>query len=101
MWSTRRRWSRSSAAAVGAPRFPSAVPPWAGCPWDRARSTRPPISGGWGWIPGPLAIVAGRPAVDVVYAPALVAFIGGGGWGASLSIGGPAVGWVPLGPPME
>ena len=55
-------------------------------------------SGGWGWIPGPLAIVAGRPAVDVVYAPALVAFIGGGGWGASLSIGGPAVGWVPLGP---
>jgi hypothetical protein len=33
-----------------------------------------------------------------VYAPALVAFIGGGGWGASLSFGGPAVGWVPLGP---
>jgi hypothetical protein len=57
------------------------------------------VAGGWGWIPGPLAIVAGRPAVAaVVYAPALVAFIGGGGWGASLSIGGPAVGWVPLGP---
>src|ERR1035438_5188016 len=55
-------------------------------------------SGGWGWIPGPMAIVAGRPAVAVVYAPALVAFIGGGGWGASLSIGGPAVGWVALGP---
>ena len=55
-------------------------------------------SGAWGWIPGPMAISAGRPAVAVVYAPALVAFIGGGGWGASLSIGGPAVGWVPLGP---
>ena len=55
-------------------------------------------SGGWGWIPGPMAIVAGRPSVAVVYAPALVAFIGGGGWGASLSIGGPAVGWVALGP---
>lgn len=57
------------------------------------------VSGGWGWIPGPVAIVAGGPAmVRPVYAPALVAFIGGGGWGASLSIGGPAVGWVPLGP---
>jgi hypothetical protein len=56
-------------------------------------------NGGWGWVPGPMAIMAGRPSVAaVVYAPALVAFIGGGGWGASLSIGGPAVGWVPLGP---
>jgi hypothetical protein len=57
------------------------------------------VSGGWGWIPGPLAIVAGGPAMMTpVYAPAMVAFIGGGGWGASLSFGGPAVGWVPLGP---
>jgi hypothetical protein len=57
------------------------------------------IAGGWGWTPGPLAIRAGGPAMmAAVYAPALVAFIGGGGWGASLSIGGPAVGWVPLGP---
>jgi hypothetical protein len=46
-----------------------------------------------------MAIVAGGPpAVSIVYAPALVAFIGGGGWGASLSFGGAAVGWVPLGP---
>ncbi len=52
----------------------------------------------WGWIPGPMAIGGGGPAVVPVYAPALVAFIGGGGWGVSLSIGGPAVGWVPLGP---
>jgi len=57
------------------------------------------IGGGWGWIPGPSGIVAGGPAVAaVVYAPALVAFIGGDSWGVSLSFGGPAVGWVPLGP---
>ncbi len=57
------------------------------------------FGGGWGWIPGPVAIVAGGPPMLApVYAPALVAFIGGGGWGASLSFGGPAVGWVPLGP---
>ena len=57
------------------------------------------IGGAWGWIPGPVAIVAGGPApFRPVYAPALVAFIGGGGFGLSLSIGGPAVGWVPLGP---
>ncbi|MGA2131485.1 MAG: DUF6600 domain-containing protein [Bryobacteraceae bacterium] len=57
------------------------------------------IGSGWGWIPGPVAIVAGGPpAMQTVWAPALVAFIGGGGWGASLSFGGPAVGWVPLGP---
>jgi hypothetical protein len=53
---------------------------------------------GWGWIPGPVAIVAGGSPMAAVYAPALVAFIGGGGWGASLSFGGPAVGWVALGP---
>jgi len=55
--------------------------------------------GGWGWIPGPVGIMGGgAPMMAPVYAPALVAFIGGGGWGASLSFGGAAVGWVPLGP---
>jgi len=70
--------------------------PWGFAPCHYGRWAY--ANGGWGWIPGPLAIVGGRAAVAVVYAPALVAFIGGGGWGASLSIGGPAVGWVPLGP---
>ena len=56
------------------------------------------MGGGWGWIPGPVAIGVGGPAVMPVYAPALVAFIGGGGFGMSLSFGSPAVGWVPLGP---
>ncbi len=57
------------------------------------------FGGGWGWIPGPVAMAGGGPPLmRPVYAPALVAFIGGGGWGASLSFGGPAVGWVSLGP---
>ena len=42
----------------------------------------------WCWVPGPVAV---RP----VYAPALVAFVGGVG----ISIGGgPGVGWFPLAP---
>jgi len=42
----------------------------------------------WCWVPGPVAV---RP----VYAPALVAFVGG----VSISIGGgPGVGWFPLAP---
>ncbi len=54
------------------------------------------VSGRWGWIPGPVAV---RP----VYAPALVAFVGGGGgfrFAASVGGGGggPAVAWFPLGP---
>jgi hypothetical protein len=45
----------------------------------------------WCWVPG--AYVA-RP----VYAPALVAWVGNAGWGVSVQIGGPSVGWVPLAP---
>ncbi|HVZ20444.1 MAG TPA: DUF6600 domain-containing protein, partial [Vicinamibacterales bacterium] len=44
----------------------------------------------WGWCPGPRHVRA-------VYAPAMVAFVGGAGWGVSVSTGGP-VGWFPLGP---
>jgi hypothetical protein len=47
--------------------------------------------GRWGWVPGPHEV---RP----VYAPALVAWVGGGpGFGASIGIGGGGVGWVALG----
>jgi hypothetical protein len=51
------------------------------------------IGNRWGWCPG-------RRSSDVaIYAPALVGFIGGGGWGTSISIGGGGpVGWFPLGP---
>ncbi|MDP9159264.1 MAG: FecR domain-containing protein, partial [Acidobacteriota bacterium] len=45
----------------------------------------------WGWTPGP-------PDVRPVYAPALVAWVGGAAWGASVSFGGgEGVGWFPLG----
>ena len=46
----------------------------------------------WCWVPGPRAVQA-------VYAPALVAFVGGSNFGVSVSVGGGgAVGWFPLGP---
>ena len=47
----------------------------------------------WGWCPGERD---GR----AIYAPAMVAFVGGGGWGTDISIGigGGPIGWFPLGP---
>jgi hypothetical protein len=44
----------------------------------------------WGWIPGPISV---RP----VYAPALVAFVGGNNFSIGISTGRP-IGWFPLGP---
>jgi hypothetical protein len=45
----------------------------------------------WGWAPGPIYV---RP----YYSPALVAWFGGGGWGASIGFGfGGGYGWCPLG----
>ena len=49
------------------------------------------VSSGWGWVPGPRHL---RP----VFAPALVAFVGGSGWRLTVSTGGPPIGWFPLGP---
>ena len=52
------------------------------------------IRGSWGWVPGP-------PREQAVYAPALVAFIGGGNLRVSVTSGGAAaaaVGWFPLAP---
>jgi len=46
----------------------------------------------WCWVPGPASI---RP----VYAPALVAFVGGPSFSVGIAVGGsPVVGWFPLGP---
>jgi hypothetical protein len=45
---------------------------------------------GWVWVPGR---VVARP----IYAPALVAFVGGSHWSISAGVGG-GVGWFPLGP---
>jgi hypothetical protein len=51
-------------------------------------------NGFWGWSPGPPVVAVVRP----VYAPALVAFVGGPHFGVSVSFGGGgAVGWFPLG----
>jgi len=48
--------------------------------------------GGWVWVPGTMVA---RP----VYAPALVAFVGGNGFSAAIAFGGGGgVAWFPLGP---
>ncbi|TAN08635.1 MAG: hypothetical protein EPN38_01505 [Rhodanobacteraceae bacterium] len=63
--------------------------PWGFAPFHYGRWAY--IGNRWGWMPGPVNV---RP----VYAPALVAFIGGAGFSASINIGGGPVGWFPLGP---
>ena len=50
------------------------------------------VGNSWGWVPGPRNV---RP----IYAPALVAFIGGNDWNLSTSFDGASpIGWFPLGP---
>src|SRR5579863_8936474 len=63
--------------------------PWGYAPFHYGRWAY--AGAGWVWVPGP---VVARP----VYAPALVAWVGGANFGVGISIGGPAVGWFPLGP---
>jgi hypothetical protein len=65
--------------------------PWGFAPFHYGRWAR--IGDRWGWYPGEYT-------PHPVYAPALVAFVGGGGgFSASISFGGgEAVGWVPLAP---
>jgi len=68
--------------------------PWGFAPYHYGRWAS--FGGRWGWIPGPYNVTP-------VYAPALVAWIGGGrggsGFSLSFSIGtAAAVGWFPLGP---
>ena len=57
------------------------------------------VGGVWGWVPCPprvVAVVYVRP----VYAPALVAWVGGAHWGIGVAVGGGGggVAWFPLGP---
>lgn len=68
--------------------------PWGFAPFHYGRWAY--VGSSWVWVPGP---VIARP----IYAPALVAFIGGGGaggmhWGVSLSIGAPGIAWFALAP---
>ncbi len=72
--------------------------PWGFAPFHYGRWA---YSGGaWVWVPGSVAVVVGRAPVRPMYAPALVAFVGGGGFSVSLSLGGGGAGvaWFPLGP---
>ena len=61
--------------------------PWGFAPFHYGRWMN--TGYGWAWVPGP---IVARP----VYAPAMVAWIGGGG-GIGLAFGG-GYGWIPLGP---
>jgi hypothetical protein len=75
------------------------VEPW-GWTWvdDMAWGFAPFHYGRWAFAGGVWVWVPGRPAPRPVYAPALVAFVGGNSWHVSLSIGGGGVAWFPLGP---
>ena len=70
--------------------------PWGFAPFHYGRWAH--LGDAWAWVPGP--VVVAQP----VYAPALVAFVGGGGgshWGVDLAIGGAVgvgVAWFALGP---
>jgi hypothetical protein len=62
--------------------------PWGFAPFHYGRWAF--VESSWCWVPGPVVV---RP----VYAPALVAFVGGGGFHLSIGIG-EGVAWFPLGP---
>lgn len=64
--------------------------PWGFAPFHYGRWAF--VTSGWFWVPGPVVV---RP----IWAPAFVAFVGGGaGFQFSVGIGGGAVGWFPLAP---
>jgi hypothetical protein len=71
--------------------------PWGFAPFHYGRWVT--VNGVWGWVP-----VAPRPAVVTVayvrpvYAPALVAWVGGPRFSVSVGVGGGGVAWFPLGP---
>lgn len=62
--------------------------PWGFAPFHYGRWVYLPS--GWAWVPGTMVA---RP----VYAPALVAFVGGSNWRVSLSLNEP-IAWFPLAP---
>jgi hypothetical protein len=69
--------------------------PWGFAPFHYGRWVV--VGGAWGWVPcrpAVVGVVYARP----VYAPALVAWVGGGGFAVGVGVGGGAVGWFPLGP---
>ena len=74
--------------------------PWGFAPFHYGRWIY--AGGGWGWVPCPPPVVAVA-YVRPVYAPALVAWVGGPHFAAGVAFGGGFaagvnVGWFPLGP---
>jgi len=61
--------------------------PWGYAPFHYGRWVF--VGSRWGWCPG---TYVARP----LWAPALVGWTGGPGWGISVGVGGPVFGWVPL-----
>ncbi len=75
--------------------------PWGFAPFHYGRWVF--VGGGWGWVPCPPPVVAVA-YIRPVYAPALVAWVGGPHFAAGIAFGGAGfaagvnVGWFPLGP---
>jgi len=74
--------------------------PWGFAPFHYGRWVS--YGGAWGWVPCPPPVVAVA-YVRPVYAPALVAWVGGPHFAVGIGVGGPVgvgvnVGWFPLGP---
>src|SRR5450432_2604189 len=70
--------------------------PWGYAPFHYGRWVT--VGGVWGWVPAPAPVV-GVVYVRPVYAPALVAWVGGPRFAVGVGVGGAAaVGWFPLGP---
>jgi hypothetical protein len=63
--------------------------PWGFAPFHYGRWAYAGSS--WCWVPGPIAVAP-------VYAPALVAFVGGAGFSVGIGVDAAPVGWFPLGP---
>jgi uncharacterized protein DUF6600 len=69
--------------------------PWGFAPFHYGRWVV--VGGVWGWVPcPPRSEVVGVAYVRPVYAPALVAWVGGAHWGVGVTEG--SVAWFPLGP---
>jgi hypothetical protein len=63
--------------------------PWGFAPFHYGRWVL--VRDRWGWVPAP-------PRTRAVYAPALVAFVGGSNWSVGVSLRSDPIGWFPLGP---
>jgi hypothetical protein len=73
--------------------------PWGFAPFHYGRWVV--VGGVWGWVPCRPAAVVGVAYVRPVYAPALVAWVGGPHFAIGVGVGagvGVGVGWFPLGP---